>query len=217
MGFWLQLGVSGFRLDAVPFVIAQKGADLRKAQPSNTICCERSASSLHGGRARLSSSQKRTYFQTRPAILRHSRRTPADDVQLDVNQNLFYALASGDARPMVKAVKATRKRPETAQWGNFLRNHDELDLGRLEDTQKQQVFNALRRTRLCSCMAAAFDEGSAPMLQGDRRRLELAYSLMLTWPGTPVIRYGDEIAMGDNLKLRNVIAHEHLCSGRPNR
>ena len=59
----------------------------------------------------------------------------------DVNQNLFFALATGDIRPMVAALKATRKRPASAQWGNFLRNHDELDLGRLEDAQREAVFS----------------------------------------------------------------------------
>ena len=75
----------------------------------------------------------------------------------EVNQNLFYALASGDTRPMVKAMKATRKRPASAQWGSFLRNHDELDLGRLEDGAERELF--LRRlgpNRTCSCMAEEF-------------------------------------------------------------
>ena len=201
MGFWLQLGVSGFRMDAVPFVIAQKGADLRK--PAEQYDMLRTFS------------QFLTWRQGEAIILAEANVLPDTDLQyfgtqgerlqmmfnFDVNQNLFYALASGDARPMVKAVKATRKRPETAQWGNFLRNHDELDLGRLEDTQKQQVFKAFAPDKNMQLYGRGVRRRLAPMLQGDRRRLELAYSLMLTLPGTPVIRYGDEIAMGDDLKL----------------
>ncbi len=210
MGFWLQLGVSGFRMDAVPFVIAQKGADLRK--PAEQYDMLRTFS------------QFLTWRQGEAIILAEANVLPDTDLQyfgtqgerlqmmfnFDVNQNLFYALASGDARPMVKAVKATRKRPETAQWGNFLRNHDELDLGRLEDTQKQQVFNAFAPDKTMQLYGRGIRRRLAPMLQGDRRRLELAYSLMLTLPGTPVIRYGDEIAMGDNLKLP-----ERNCSRTP--
>jgi maltose alpha-D-glucosyltransferase/alpha-amylase len=117
------------------------------------------------------------------------------------NQNLFYALATSDTRPLVKALKATKPRPATAQWGHFLRNHDELDLGRLTEEQRQAVFDAFA----CEPNMQLYDRGIrrrlAPMLQGDRRRLELSYSLLMTLPGTPVIRYGDEIGMGDNLEL----------------
>ena len=201
MGFWLQLGVSGFRMDAVPFVIAQKGVDVRK--PAEQYDMLRTFS------------QFLTWRQGEAIILAEANVLPDTDLEyfgtqgerlqmmfnFDVNQNLFYALASGDARPMVKAVKATRKRPATAQWGNFLRNHDELDLGRLEDTQKQEVFKAFAPEKNMQLYGRGIRRRLAPMLQGDRRRLELAYSLMLTLPGTPVIRYGDEIAMGENLKL----------------
>jgi maltose alpha-D-glucosyltransferase/alpha-amylase len=188
-------------MDAVPFVIAQKGVDVRK--PAEQYDMLRTFS------------QFLTWRQGEAIILAEANVLPDTDLEyfgtqgerlqmmfnFDVNQNLFYALASGDARPMVKAVKATRKRPATAQWGNFLRNHDELDLGRLEDTQKQEVFKAFAPEKNMQLYGRGIRRRLAPMLQGDRRRLELAYSLMLTLPGTPVIRYGDEIAMGENLKL----------------
>jgi maltose alpha-D-glucosyltransferase/alpha-amylase len=110
-------------------------------------------------------------------------------------------LASGDSRPLVKALKATKARPATAQWGQFLRNHDELDLGRLKDSERETVFAAFGPEPEMQLYSRGIRRRLAPMLQGDRRRLELAYSLMMTLPGTPVIRYGDEIAMGDNLRL----------------
>jgi maltose alpha-D-glucosyltransferase/alpha-amylase len=118
-----------------------------------------------------------------------------------VNQNLFYALATADIKPLTDALKATKPRPATAQWGQFLRNHDELDLGRLTDEQREQVFAEFGPEPGMQLYKRGIRRRLAPMLGGDRRRLELAYSLMLTLPGTPVLRYGDEIAMGDNLKL----------------
>ena len=100
-----------------------------------------------------------------------------------------------------KALKATKPRPATAQWGLFLRNHDELDLGRLTKAQRDTVFEAFGPDKNMQLYDRGIRRRLAPMLGGDRRRLELAYSLMFTLPGTPVIRYGDEIGMGDDLAL----------------
>jgi maltose alpha-D-glucosyltransferase / alpha-amylase len=118
-----------------------------------------------------------------------------------VNQRLFYALATGDSRPLTKALRATKISEATAQWGQFLRNHDELDLGRLTDEQRRAVFAAFGPDDDMQLYGRGIRRRLAPMLQGDRRRLELAYSLMMALPGTPVLRYGDEIGMGDNLRL----------------
>lgn len=118
-----------------------------------------------------------------------------------VNQALFYALATSDNRPLAKALKDTKQRPATAQWGQFLRNHDELDLGRLTEAQRQAVFAAFGPEPNMQLYGRGIRRRLAPMMQGDRRRIELAYSLMMTLPGTPVIRYGDEIGMGDDLRL----------------
>src|SRR5438874_903846 len=127
-----------------------------------------------------------------------------------VNQNLFYALASADTRPLVKAMKATKPRPATAQWGQFLRNHDELDLGRLTQEQRQTVFRAFGPEESMQLYERGIRRRLAPMLGGDRRRIELAYSLLFTLPGTPVIRYGDELGMGDDLSLK-----ERDCARTP--
>jgi maltose alpha-D-glucosyltransferase/alpha-amylase len=106
-----------------------------------------------------------------------------------------------DGRPLAKALAETKPRPATAQWGLFLRIHDELDLGRLTKAQRDAVFRAFGPDKSMQLYDRGIRRRLAPMLGGDRRRLELAYSLMCTLPGTPVIRYGDEIAMGDNLDL----------------
>ena len=118
-----------------------------------------------------------------------------------VNQHLFYALASANTGSLKAALKNTKSRPSTAQWGIFLRNHDELDLGRLSKRQQQTVFKAFGPKPEMQLYDRGIRRRLATMLNGDRRRLELAYSLLFTLPGTPVIRYGDEIGMGDDLSL----------------
>src|SRR5579864_7386064 len=140
MGFWIQLGVSGFRMDAVPFVIAKKGAEQKRPVEQYDM--------LRGFREFLQ------WREGDAIILAEANVLPRTDIQyfgddgdrlhmmfnFQVNQNLFYALASSDSRPLARALKATMHRPETAQWGLFLRNHDELDLGRLSEEQRRQVF-----------------------------------------------------------------------------
>jgi maltose alpha-D-glucosyltransferase/alpha-amylase len=111
---------------------------------------------------------------------------------------------------LAKALKATNPRPPTAQWGMFLRNHDELDLGRLTSAQRRRVFDAFGPSKDMQLYDRGIHRRLAPMLDGDRRRIELAYSLMFTLPGTPVLRYGDELGMGDDLDLP-----ERVCARTP--
>jgi len=201
MGFWIQLGVVGFRMDAVPFVISTKGARVKK--PVEQYDMLRSL---------------REFLQWREGdsiILAEANVLPETDMEyfgmdgdrmhmmfnFQVNQNLFYALAASGCRPLVRALKATKPRPATAQWGLFLRNHDELDLGRLTEEQRQRVFDCFGPEEEMQLYERGIRRRLAPMLNGDRRRIELAYSLMFTLPGTPVVRYGDEIGMGDDLNL----------------
>jgi maltose alpha-D-glucosyltransferase / alpha-amylase len=201
MGFWLQLGVSGFRMDAVPFVIATKGPEVVNPVEQYEMLRElreflswREGEAIVLGEANVLANTDMDYFGT------HGERLQMM-FNFQVNQNLFYALATADTRPLVKALKATKPRPATAQWGQFLRNHDELDLGRLTEEQRQAVFAAFAPESNMQLYERGIRRRLAPMLQGDRRKLELSYSLMMTLPGTPVIRYGDEIGMGDNLAL----------------
>ena len=201
MGFWIQLGVFGFRMDAVPFVIGTKGPDVSK--PREQYAMLRTL---------------REFLQWRVGnsiILAEANVLPKTDMQyfgddgdrmhmmfnFQVNQNLFYALASADTRPLVRAMQKTKERPASGQWGIFLRNHDELDLGRLTEKQRQRVFEAFGPNLEDQLYHRGIRRRLAPMLGGDRRRLELAYSLMFTLPGTPVLRYGDELGMGDDLSL----------------
>jgi maltose alpha-D-glucosyltransferase/alpha-amylase len=205
-------------MDAVPFVIAQKGADI--AAPEEQYDMLRAFS------------QFLTWREGEAIILAEANVLPGTDIKyfgkagerlqmmfnFEVNQHLFYALATSDSRPLVKAMRATKPRPATAQWGQFLRNHDELDLGRLEAKQREAVFAVFGPDPEMQLYQRGIRRRLAPMLQGDRRRLELAYSLMMTLPGTPVIRYGDEIGMGDDLKLpeRNCARTPMQWSTEPN-
>src|ERR1700716_4185018 len=210
MGFWIQLGVSGFRMDAVPFIIATKGPKVSKPEEQYDM--------LRAFREFLQ------WRQGDSIILAEANVLPDTDMEyfgddgermhmmfnFQVNQNLFYAMGAIDKRPLVKALKATPSRPATAQWGMFLRNHDELDLGRLTPEQGKTVFKAFGTEPRMQLYGRGIRRRLAPMLEGDRRRIELAYSLMFTLPGTPVIRYGDELGMGDNLALP-----ERTCARTP--
>jgi maltose alpha-D-glucosyltransferase/alpha-amylase len=210
MGFWIELGVSGFRMDAVPFVIATKGPEVKTPREQYDML-----------------RMFREFLQWRAGdsiILAEANVLPKTDMQyfghdgdrmhmmfnFQVNQNLFYALASEDVRPLVKAMQRTKPRPATGQWGAFLRNHDELDLGRLTKRQRELVFRAFGPNKEDQLYDRGIRRRLAPMLGGDRRRRELAYSLMFTLPRTPVLRYGDELGMGDDLSLP-----ERTCGRTP--
>jgi maltose alpha-D-glucosyltransferase / alpha-amylase len=127
-----------------------------------------------------------------------------------VNQRLFYALATGDLDPLIKALEDTRRRPRNAQWVQFLRSHDELDLGRLSDEQRQKVFEAFGPEKRMQLYDRGIRRRLAPMLGNDRRRMELAFSLLFSLPGTPMMQYGDEIGIGDDLRLS-----ERECARTP--
>jgi maltose alpha-D-glucosyltransferase / alpha-amylase len=201
MGFWLQLGVSGFRMDAVPFVISAKGPHVRRPVENydmlrmlREFLTWREGDAIILAEANVIPHVDMNYFGTSGERLQMM-------FNFEVNQHLFYALASADTRPLINALQTTKPRPATAQWAQFLRNHDELDLGRLTKQQRDAVFAAFGPEPNMQLYKRGIRRRLAPMMQGDRRRLELAYSLMMTLPGTPVFRYGDEIGMGDNLDL----------------
>jgi maltose alpha-D-glucosyltransferase/alpha-amylase len=200
MGFWLQLGVSGFRLDAVPFLISNKGAnvtpklDYEFLHQMRDFLQWRRRDAILLAEANVVPNASLSYFGSR-----------GDHLQLMlnfwVNQRLFYAMATGDIRPLAKALKDTYDRPHAAQWVNFLRSHDELDLGRLTDRQRQRVFDAFAPEQHMQLYDRGIRRRLAPMLDNNRERLELAFSLLFTLPGTPMLQFGDEIGIGDDLSL----------------
>jgi maltose alpha-D-glucosyltransferase/alpha-amylase len=201
MAFWLRLGVSGFRMDAAPFVIEQS----RPNEPSPpkdfellTDLC-RSAMWRRGdcvilAEANVEKDELVRYFGD-------GERLP---MMFDflLNQRTFLALARGEAAPIVAALEAAPVIPETSQWATFLRNHDEVDLGRLGDRERQEVFAAFGPEPEMQLYDRGIRRRLAPMLGNDQRRLRMAYALQCSLPGTPVIRYGDEIGMGEDLSLK---------------
>jgi len=121
-------------------------------------------------------------------------------------QNTYLALARQDARPLVRALQ---KRPATSrqsQWATFLRNHDELTLDKLSDAERQEVFAAFGPDPAMQLYGRGLRRRLPTMLEGDPRRIRMAYSLMFSLPGTPVLFYGEEIGMGENLDVEGRLA-----------
>jgi maltose alpha-D-glucosyltransferase/alpha-amylase len=200
MGFWLQLGVCGFRMDAVPFLIGDKGT----------------ANIAHKDYEFLHEMRDFLQWRRRDAVLLAEANVPPDEsleyfgdlgdrlqmmLNFPANQRLYYALAAADPKPLARALEATKRRPAAAQWVHFLRSHDELDLGRLTERQREKVFAAFGPDKQMQLYNRGIRRRFAPMMNNDRRLLEFAYSLLFTLPGTPMLQYGDEIGMGDDLKL----------------
>ena len=214
MGFWLQLGVSGFRMDAAPFVIELKGIEgVKGVDPYSyldemrTFLSWRRSDAIMLAEANLEPKAVTTYF--------------GDGHRLQMlfnfwlNQHLFLALATENADPIEKALKELPPIPESCQWGNFLRNHDEIDLGRLTEEERAAVFAEMGPEPEMQLYGRGIRRRLATMLGGDSRRLELAYSLMFSLPGTPVLWYGEEIGMGEDLSLkeRNTVRTPMQWSG----
>jgi maltose alpha-D-glucosyltransferase/alpha-amylase len=200
MGFWLQLGVSGFRVDAVPFLIERKGPNVRSAKDYELLHQMRDflqwrrRDGIMLAEANVPPAQSLHYFGERGDRLQMM-------LNFWVNQRIFYALATGETTPLRQALLDTYDRHELCQWGIFLRAHDELDLGRLTSRQRARVFAAFAPEQRMLLYDRGIRRRLAPMLGNDRRRIELANSLLFTLPGTPIVRYGDEIGMGDDLDL----------------
>ncbi len=202
MGYWLELGVAGFRVDAVPFVIestvpgrSQGALHFEYLAEMREFMQWRAGDAILLGEANVAPADTQPYFGS---------DSGAGGIHMMfnfyVNQHLFYALASADIAPLAAALEETRSIPPHAQWAQFLRNHDELDLGRLSDAQRETVFARFAAEEDMQLYHRGIRRRLAPML-GNRRHLELAYSLLFALPGTPVLRYGDEIGMGDDLDL----------------
>ena len=207
IGFWVELGIDGFRLDAVPFIIEHPGIGTRRPKTKKrfeyleemrAFLNWRAGDAIFLGEANVIPSEAGRYFRDSRGL--HML------FNFWVNQRLFYALAAADIAPLVEALDATRSLPATAQWAHFLRNHDELDLGRLTTEQRETVFARFGPEETMRLYERGIRRRLAPML-GNRAHIELAYSLLLSLPGTPVLRYGDEIGMGENLELpeRNAV------------
>jgi maltose alpha-D-glucosyltransferase/alpha-amylase len=202
MGFWLRLGVSGFRMDAAPFVIEMTQPDVPEPRRDFSVLAE---------------FRERLDRRRRDAVILAEANVERDELvqyfgdgdrlpmlfQFLLNQRTFLALARAEAAPVVAALESTPAIPESCTWATFLRNHDEVDLGRLSDREREEVFAAFGPDPGMQLYGRGIRRRLAPMLGGDRARIEMAYALQCTLPGTPVVRYGEEIGMGEDLRLRD--------------
>ncbi|HYC01645.1 MAG TPA: alpha-amylase family protein [Azospirillaceae bacterium] len=216
MGAWLQLGVSGFRIDGAPFLIE---SDIKSGKSSfryDYLAELRSFLSWRRGDAVMLAEANVEPKETCHYFGGGDRLHMMFNFWL--NQRLFLAFVRHQAGPVAEALGDLPELPSIGQWANFLRNHDELDLGRLSDAEREEVFAAMAPEEEMRAYGRGIRRRLAPMLGNDRRRLELAYSLMFSLPGTPVIWYGEEIGMGEDLSLdeRNAVRTPMQWSDDPN-
>lgn len=210
MGFWLELGISGFRVDAVPFLLDLEGiSDSQKedfADPHDYLAALRSflgrrtGDGILLGEVNLPYSEQKRFFGGRDG----------DELTMMFDfvgmQNLYLSLARHDARPLARTLKRRPAINPDAQWASFLRNHDELTLDKLSESERQEVFAAFGPDPELQLFGRGLRRRLPPMLNGDPRRIKMAYSLMFSLPGTPSLFYGEEIGMGENLEIEGRMA-----------
>jgi trehalose synthase len=207
MGFWLAQGLSGFRVDAVPFLLEPTGL------PEGAIVDPHEL---------LRDLRRHLNRRNGEAVLLGEVNLPAKDVRaflgdedgdelhmvLDFlgNQALYLALARGDAATLAGALRSMPELPEDASLGRFVRNHDELTLDKLSESERQEVFARFGRDPGMQLYGRGLRRRLPTMLDGDQRAIRMVYSLAFSLPGTPVLFYGEEIGMGENLEVEGRMA-----------
>jgi trehalose synthase len=201
-GFWLEQGLSGFRVDAVPFLIEPSGTPEGAHQDPHELLRDlrrfigrRNGEVVLLGEVNLAPEEQRKFFGDEDG----------DELQLvfsfTVNQAMYLAFAREDVAPLTTALEALPPIPEDCQWANFVRNHDELTLDKLSEEERQEVFEAFGPEKELQLYGRGIRRRLPTMLGGDERRIRLAYSLAFSLPGTPVLFYGEEIGMAENLAI----------------
>src|SRR6516162_969101 len=201
MRFWLDLGVDGMRLDAVPYLIEREGT-INENLPETHEILKRLRRELD------------THYDGR-MLLAEANQWPEDVLQyfgagdecnmafhFPLMPRIYMAVSTEDRHPITDIMRQTPDIPETCQWAVFLRNHDELTLEMVTDRERDYLWNhyaADRRARI----NLGIRRRLAPLMENDRRKIELLNALLISMPGTPVLYYGDEIGMGDNIFLRD--------------
>ncbi|MVN90299.1 trehalose synthase [Mucilaginibacter sp. HME9299] len=198
--YWLNQGLDGFRLDAVPFII-DKPAEGDDAEPMYNILSDLNATvkklnpdAILLGEANVAPDKNKVFFGENGSRLQLMFNFYA-------NQYLFYSLADEHVSTFKEALQKTHEKPTESQWAYFMRNHDEIDLGRLSSKERNKVYEKFGPEKSMQLYDRGIRRRLAPMIN-DAKKLELCYSLLFSLPGTPVIRYGEEIGMGDDLTLQ---------------
>lgn len=205
LGFWLELGIAGFRVDSLQFMIETVGTNARD-QPISYLRSlvefleRRSGNAIFLGEANVSQGEQQRYFAVDGGDGVHM----LFDFQTCAAQ--WLAHARGNAAPIIEALNARPPHPEHAQFANFCRHHDELNLGMLSDSEREEVFAAFAPEQRHRLYGRGIRRRLAPMLDHDQQRIRLALALTMALPGTPVLLYGDEIGMGEDLSLPDRIA-----------
>jgi maltose alpha-D-glucosyltransferase / alpha-amylase len=199
MRFWLELGVDGFRVDAVPYLFERDGTS-----------CE----NLPETHAALKSLRARVDAEYPGRVLLAEANMWPEDVRpyfadgdefhmafhFPIMPRMFMAIQLEDRKPLAEIVARTPDIPDACQWGLFLRNHDELTLEMVTDEERDYLWDEYARNPAAR-LNLGIRRRLAPLLEGDRRRIELMNVLLMSFPGSPFIYYGDEIGMGDNILL----------------
>ncbi|WP_431278617.1 alpha-amylase family protein [Leifsonia poae] len=209
IGFWLELGVSGFRVDAVPFLLQTDGIiDGARRLPDpheylralRSFVGRRTGDGILLGEVNLPRDEQALFFGG----------DAGDELTMQFDfiamQNLYLSLARKDARPLIAALQSRPDGSPDIQWANFVRNHDELTLDKLTAEEREEVFAAFGPEKRMQVYGRGLVRRLPPMLDGDPRRIRMVYSLLFSLPGTPVLFYGEEIGMGENLDLEGRMA-----------
>jgi maltose alpha-D-glucosyltransferase/alpha-amylase len=199
MKFWLDMGVDGFRVDAVPYLIERDGTSCENLPETHGV--------VKFIRARLDE-----HFADK-VLLAEANQWPEDvrpyfgdgdefhmAFHFPLMPRMFMATRLEDRKPLVEIVERTPELPDTCQWGIFLRNHDELTLEMVSDVERDYMYEEYARDPVAR-LNLGIRRRLAPLLDGDRRRVELMNGLLMSLPGSPIVYYGDEIGMGDNVYL----------------
>ena len=199
MKFWLNLGVDGFRLDAVAFLVEREGTLCENLPETHAIIREirKRLDAVYPGTMLLAEANQwpadvRAYFGESNEF--HAA------FHFPLMPRMFMAVKLEDRKPIVEILEQTPEIPESCQWFIFLRNHDELTLEMVTEVERDYMYDeyAMDKTMRIN---RGIRRRLAPMMNNDRRRVELLNGLLMSMPGTPIVYYGDEIGMGDNIYL----------------
>lgn len=201
IGFWLEVGLSGFRIDAVPFLIEQADPDNPAVSDPHDYLRDLADFALRRRGDSMLLAEANEPLERLPDFF--GERGDQMDMLFNfiVNQALYLSFVRHDATPVADALRAMPEIPEQAQWANFIKNHDEASLDKLTDAEREEVFAAFAPSESMRLFDRGIRRRFPSMVEGDRRRIELAYSLLFSLPGTPVLFYGEEIGMAENLEM----------------
>ena len=202
VGYWLTQGLAGFRVDAVPFMLEPIGMPEGALHDPHELLRDlrRFIGRRHGdailmGEVNLPPEQQREFFGDEDGDELHMV------LSFVINQAMYLSLARGDATPLREALAALPEIPEDCQWANFVRNHDELTLDKLSDEERAEVFAAFGPEEELQLYGRGLRRRLPTMVGGDERRIRMLHSLAFALPGTPVLFYGEEIGMAENLEI----------------